>query len=54
MVKRKSIEEAMTISNRMVAGALDELPPAKMHYSISSEEALKSAIDDYCLQYFGI
>jgi len=47
MVKGKSIEKALKISNKAVAEALDGLPPAKMHCSVLAEEALKSAIDDY-------
>jgi nitrogen fixation protein NifU and related proteins len=47
MVKGKNIEEALKISNKAVAEALDGLPPAKMHCSSLAEEALKSAIDDY-------
>ncbi len=47
MVKGKSIEEALEISNRAVAEALDGLPQVKMHCSVLAEEALKSAIDDY-------
>ena len=47
MVKGKSIEEALEISNRAVAKALDGLPPIKMHCSVLAEEALKSAIEDY-------
>ncbi|MDO8687459.1 MAG: Fe-S cluster assembly scaffold protein NifU [Dehalococcoidales bacterium] len=47
MVKGKSIEEALKISNRAVAEALDGLPSIKMHCSVLAEEALKSAIDDY-------
>ncbi len=47
MVKGKSIGEALKISNRAVAEALDGLPPIKMHCSVLAEEALKSAIEDY-------
>ncbi len=47
MVKGKSIEEALKISNRAVAEALGGLPPIKMHCSVLAEEALKSAIEDY-------
>jgi len=47
MVKGKTIEEALIISNRAVAEALDGLPPIKMHCSVLAEEALRSAIDDY-------
>jgi nitrogen fixation NifU-like protein len=47
MVKGKSIEKALKISNKAVAEALDGLPPIKMHCSALAEEALKSAIEDY-------
>ena len=47
LVKGKSIDEALAISNRAVAEALGGLPPIKMHCSVLAEEALKSAIDDY-------
>jgi nitrogen fixation NifU-like protein len=47
MVKGKSIEEALKVSNRAVAEALGGLPPVKMHCSVLAEEALKSAIEDY-------
>ena len=47
MVKGKSIEEALKISNKAVAEALDGLPPVKMHCSVLAEDALKSAIEDY-------
>ena len=47
LVRGKSVEEALKISNRAVAEALGGLPPIKMHCSVLAEEALKSAIDDY-------
>ena len=47
IVKGKTIEEALRISNRAVAEALGGLPPIKMHCSVLAEEALKSAIEDY-------
>jgi nitrogen fixation NifU-like protein len=47
MVKGKSVEEALEISNKAVAEALGGLPPVKMHCSVLAEEALKSAIEDY-------
>jgi nitrogen fixation NifU-like protein len=47
IVKGKSIDEALQISNKAVAEALGGLPRIKMHCSVLAEEALKSAIDDY-------
>jgi len=47
MVKGKSLEEALKISNKAVAEALDGLPAVKMHCSVLAEEALKKAIADY-------
>jgi len=47
MVKGKSIEKALKISNKAVAEALDGLPAIKMHCSVLAEEALQSAIEDY-------
>jgi len=47
IVKGKSIEEALTISNKTVAEALDGLPALKMHCSVLAEDALKLAIEDY-------
>jgi nitrogen fixation NifU-like protein len=47
MVKGKTIPEALKISNKAVAEALDGLPPVKMHCSVLAEQALHSAIDDY-------
>lgn len=47
LVKNKTIEEALKISNRAVAEAFGEMPPIKMHCSDIAEEALKKALDDY-------
>lgn len=47
MVKGKTIEEALDISNKAVADALDGLPPQKMHCSNLAADALHKAIDDY-------
>jgi nitrogen fixation NifU-like protein len=47
MVKGKTIEEALKITNKSVAEALDGLPPAKMHCSNLAADALKKAIEDY-------
>lgn len=47
LVKGKNIKEALNVSNKAVADALDGLPPAKLHCSVLAEEAIKSAIADY-------
>ena len=47
MHKGKTLEEALEISNKQVAEALDGLPPIKMHCSVLAEEGIKAAIDDY-------
>jgi len=47
LVKGKTVEEALKITNQAVAEALDGLPPVKMHCSNLAEEAIKAAIDDY-------
>ena len=47
MVKEKTLEEALKVSNKAVTEALDGLPPAKMHCSVLAEEAVYAAIEDY-------
>ena len=47
MIKDKTLEEALLISNQMVAGALGGLPPTKIHCSVLAEQALNAAILDY-------
>lgn len=47
LVKGKTIEEALKITNKTVAEALGGLPPVKMHCSVLAEEALEAAIYDY-------
>jgi len=47
LVKGKTIEEALKLSNQAVTEALGGLPDVKRHCSVLAEEALKSAIDDY-------
>lgn len=47
LIKGKTVEEALALTNKAVAEALDGLPAAKMHCSVLAEEAIKSAIYDY-------
>jgi len=47
LVKGKTIKEALELSNKAVAEALDGLPPEKMHCSVLAEEGIKAAIEDY-------
>ncbi len=47
MVKGKTVEEALKITNKAVAEALDGLPPVKMHCSNLAADALQAAIKDY-------
>ena len=47
LVKGKTIQEAMEVTNKAVMEALDGLPPAKIHCSVLAEEAVKAAVKDY-------
>ncbi|MBQ3077810.1 MAG: Fe-S cluster assembly scaffold protein NifU [Clostridia bacterium] len=47
MVKGKTIAEALQLSNKAVADALDGLPPVKLHCSVLAEDAIKAALIDY-------
>ena len=47
MVKGKSIQEAMEVTNKAVMEALDGLPPVKVHCSLLAEEAIHAALWDY-------
>lgn len=47
LVKGKTIDEALKISNKTVAEALGGLPPKKMHCSNLAADALHEAIEDY-------
>ncbi|SDY46204.1 nitrogen fixation protein NifU [Proteiniborus ethanoligenes] len=51
MIKGKTISEAMNLSNKAVAQALDGLPPVKMHCSVLAEQAIKAALYDYSKKY---
>ncbi len=47
MIKGKPISEALELTNKAVAEALDGLPAHKLHCSVLAEEAIKAAIKDY-------
>ena len=47
MIKGKSIDEALALSNKAVVEALDGLPAHKIHCSVLAEEAVKAAVKDY-------
>lgn len=47
MVKGKTIEEALKITNKDVVNALGGLPPEKLHCSVLAEEGIRAAIEDY-------
>ena len=47
MIKGKPLSDALTLTNKAVAEALDGLPAHKLHCSVLAEEAIKSAIKDY-------
>jgi nitrogen fixation NifU-like protein len=47
LIKGKTIDEALEISNRAIAEALDGLPPIKMHCSVLAADALRATLADY-------
>ena len=47
LIKGRPVAEAMQLTNKAVAEALDGLPDYKMHCSVLAEEAIQSALDDY-------
>ena len=47
MVKGKSVQEAMQVTNKAMMEALDGLPPVKVHCSLLAEEAIHAALWDY-------
>ena len=47
MIKGKSVEDALELSNKAVVEALDGLPTHKIHCSVLAEEAVKAAVKDY-------
>ena len=47
LIKAKPVSEALALTNKAVAEALDGLPPHKMHCSVLAEEAIQKALQDY-------
>lgn len=47
MIKGKPLSEALELTNKAVAEALDGLPAHKLHCSVLAEEAIRAAIKDY-------
>ena len=47
LIKGKTIEEALKLTNSVVVEALEGLPPVKVHCSVLAEEAVKTAVADY-------
>ena len=47
LIKGKTIDEVMQLTNKAVVEALDGLPPVKVHCSVLAEQAIKSALLDY-------
>ena len=47
LVKGKTVQEAMGVTNKVVMEALDGLPPVKVHCSLLAEEAIHAALWDY-------
>ena len=47
LVKGKTIQQALEVTNKAVMEALDGLPPVKVHCSVLAEQAIKAAVSDY-------
>lgn len=47
MIKGKTIEDALKLTNKAVVTALEGLPPAKVHCSVLAEQAIKATVADY-------
>jgi len=47
LIKGKTIDEALEVSNRAIAEALEGLPPIKMHCSVLAADALRATLADY-------
>lgn len=51
LIKGKTVEEALKVTNRAVLEALDGLPPVKVHCSLLAEEAIHAALWDYAKKH---
>ena len=51
LIKGRPVSEALQLTNKAVAEALDGLPAHKIHCSVLAEEAIKNALDDYYARY---
>ena len=47
LIKGKSVDDALKLTNSAVVEALEGLPPVKLHCSVLAEEAVKAAVDNY-------
>jgi len=47
LIKGRTIEEALHVTNQQVVDALGGLPPVKIHCSVLAEEAIRAALEDY-------
>ena len=47
LIKGKTIDEALAVTNKQVVDALGGLPAHKLHCSVLAEESIKSAVKDY-------
>ncbi|MCR5704874.1 MAG: Fe-S cluster assembly scaffold protein NifU [Eubacterium sp.] len=51
LIKGKTVDEALELTNKAVTEALDGLPAHKIHCSVLAEEAIKAALDDFYKKY---
>lgn len=51
MIKGKTVDEALNLTNAEVVEKLGGLPPQKLHCSVLAEEAIKAAVNDYLKKY---
>ena len=47
LIKGKTIDEALAVTNKQVVDALGGLPAQKLHCSVLAEESIKAAVKDY-------